>query len=71
MNPGHHIDYKALRWVNPETARLAVLEYLKTNGGNISDAAREWDAGPEVYSAPEERGHDGVADSKSAIQVDR
>ena len=40
MNPGHHIDYKALRRVNPETARLAVLEYLKTNGGNISDAAR-------------------------------
>ena len=40
MNPGHRIDYKALRKVNPEAARLAVLEYLKTNGGNISDAAR-------------------------------
>jgi transposase len=26
--------------VNPEAARLAVPEYLKTNGGNISDAAR-------------------------------
>jgi transposase len=40
MNPGRRIDYKTLRKVNPETARLAVLEYLKTNGGNISDAAR-------------------------------
>jgi transposase len=40
MSPGRRIDYKALRQVNPEAARLAVLEYLKTNGGNISDAAR-------------------------------
>jgi transposase len=40
MNPGHRIDYKALRNVNPEAARLAVLEYLKTNEHNISDAAR-------------------------------
>jgi transposase len=40
MNPGRRIDYKALRDVNPEAARLAVLEYLKTNGHNISDAAR-------------------------------
>jgi transposase len=40
MNPGRRIDYKALREVNPEAARVAVLQYLKTNGGNISDAAR-------------------------------
>ena len=40
MNPGRRIDYKALREVNPEAARLAVLEYLKTNGGNRSEAAR-------------------------------
>lgn len=40
MKPGPRIDYKALRKVNAETARLAVLEYLKTNGRNISDAAR-------------------------------
>lgn len=33
------IDYKALRKVNPQAARLAVLEYLKTNGGNIADCA--------------------------------
>jgi len=47
MKTGHHsrlttgiIDYKQLRKVNPETARLAVLEYLKTNHHNVSDAAR-------------------------------
>jgi hypothetical protein len=40
MNPGRRIDYKTLREVNPEASRLAVLEYLKTNGRNISDAAR-------------------------------
>ena len=40
MNPGIRINYKELRKVNPEAARLAVLEYLKTNGGNISDTAR-------------------------------
>ena len=46
MRTGHHtylsegrIDYKELRKINPETARIAVLEYLKTNP-NISQAAR-------------------------------
>jgi len=34
------IDYKALRKVNPEAARMAVLEYLKTNKGNIALTAR-------------------------------
>jgi len=29
-----------LRCINPEAARKAVLEYLSTNGGNVSDAAR-------------------------------
>ena len=44
---GHHttlktgkINYKALRKIDPEAARLAVIEYLKTNKGNISEAAR-------------------------------
>ena len=32
-------DYKALRKINPEAARKAVLDYLKTNNQNISDAA--------------------------------
>jgi len=45
MRTGYHthlsegrIDYKELRKINPETARAAVLEYLKTNT-NISQAA--------------------------------
>jgi hypothetical protein len=40
MNPGIRIDYKTLRQVNLEAARQAVLEYLKTNGGNKAAAAR-------------------------------
>lgn len=40
MTPGIRIDYKTLRRVNPEAARQAVLEYLKTNGGNKAAAAR-------------------------------
>ena len=40
MSPGTRIEYRVLRAVKPEAARLAVLEYLKTNGGNKSDAAR-------------------------------
>ena len=34
------INYKPPRKINPEAARLAVIEYLSTNKGNISDAAR-------------------------------
>ncbi|MBI2039907.1 helix-turn-helix domain-containing protein [Candidatus Microgenomates bacterium] len=34
------IDYKKLRKSSPETARLAVLEYLSSNGGNVSDCAK-------------------------------
>jgi transposase-like protein len=46
MRAGHRthlltgkIDYKRLRKINPEAARRAVLEYLKSNGYNISQAA--------------------------------
>lgn len=35
-----HIPYKRLRQLNHEAARLAVLEYLDTNGGNKADTAR-------------------------------
>ena len=40
MKTGSCIDYKTLRSINPEAVRKAVLEYLSTNGGNVSDAAR-------------------------------
>jgi len=50
MNPGVRIDYKTLRKVNPQAARQAVLEYLKTNRGNIADAARVFGINrPVVY----------------------
>lgn len=34
------ISYKALRSFSPEAARVAVLEYLASNGGNVSEVAR-------------------------------
>ena len=37
---GRRIEYKELRKINPEAARRAVLEYLKSNRANISEAAR-------------------------------
>ena len=37
--PKGRIDYKQLRRINSEAARKVVLEYLKTNNGNISDVA--------------------------------
>ena len=47
MKTGHRISlttakiiYKTLRKINPVAARLALIEYLSTNKGNISDAAR-------------------------------
>jgi transposase len=39
MIPGK-IDYKLLRNIDPVTARTAVLEYLKTDNGNISSTAK-------------------------------
>ena len=40
MNHGTRIDYKSLRKINPEAARQAGLEYLDSNGRNVTDAAR-------------------------------
>ncbi len=40
MNPGHHIDYKQLRRINPEAARQAVLGYLESVGSNVSKTAK-------------------------------
>lgn len=50
METGARIDYKTLRKINPETARIAVLEYLKTNRGNIAGTARAFGINrPVVY----------------------
>lgn len=40
MQPGVRIDYKTLRKTSPETARLAVLEYLASCEHNITQTAR-------------------------------
>jgi len=40
MQPGHHIDYKGLREINPSAARMAVINYLQSGSGNISQTAR-------------------------------
>jgi len=40
LEPIGRIDYKKLRRINPEAARRAVLEYLKSNGHNISQGAQ-------------------------------
>jgi hypothetical protein len=40
VNPGHHIDYKQLRKINPVAARQAVLDYMESIGGNISRTAK-------------------------------
>ena len=34
------IDYKKLRQTSPETARMAVIEYLSSNGGKVSECSR-------------------------------
>jgi len=50
MSPGPLIDYKQLRRINPEAARQAVLEYLRSNSQNIAQAARAFGiTRPVVY----------------------
>ena len=39
INPTIKTDYKELRKINPEAARRTVLDYLKSNNHNISNAA--------------------------------
>lgn len=71
MNSGTHmkIDYKALRKINPEAARLAVVEYLKSNGGNVSDCAKAFGIQrPVVYDILRKQRQGDLADrSKSPI----
>jgi Ca2+-binding RTX toxin-like protein len=61
MDPGIRIDYKTPRNVNPEAARQAVLEYLKTNGGNKDDAAKAFGINrPVVYDTLDGEGGSDV-----------
>ena len=67
MSPGTRIEYRALREVNPEAARLAVLEYLKTNGGNKADAARAFGiTRPVVYDILKKKAEGNLSDRSRA-----
>ena len=64
MKSGIHIDYKMLRKINPETARMAVLEYLDSNGGNITNCAYAFSiTRPIVYKAIRKRNEGSLLDS--------
>jgi len=67
MKSGHHIDYKALREINPKAARLAVIKYLEGSGSNISDAARVFGIQRAVvYDILKKRGEGNLADRSRA-----
>ena len=58
------LDYKALRSINPETARHAVLGYLSSVGGNVAATARAFGiTRPVVY--------DVIAKARSGDLQDR
>ena len=40
MITGIHLDYKELRGISPHAARRAILQILKSTGGNVAEAAR-------------------------------
>ena len=50
MSPEHRINYEALLRISPEGAPMAVLQYLKSNGGNISDAGANLDPCRPIFS---------------------
>src|SRR3972149_3402987 len=67
MQPGPRIDYKALRKVNPETARQAVLEYLKSVGKNVAETARVFGINrPVVYDILRKEKSGSLADRSRA-----
>jgi len=64
LKSGIHIDYKMLRKISPETARAAVLEYLNSNGGNITDCAYVFGINrPIVYKTIRKRNEGNLRDS--------
>ena len=61
------IDYKSLRKVHPEAARLAVLEYLRANGGNVAEVARIFGIQrPVVYDILRKAGDRDLTDRSRA-----
>ena len=67
MSPGIVIDYKQLRKIHPQAARHAVLEYLKANRGNISQAARAFGLSrPVVYDILRKQAQGDLGDRSKA-----
>ncbi|MFC1867087.1 helix-turn-helix domain-containing protein [Thermodesulfobacteriota bacterium] len=62
-------DYKALRKINPEAARRAVLDYLKTNSQNISEAAASFGINRTVVYDIIRRSKDGNGNLKDRPRV--
>ncbi len=67
MQAGVRIDYKALRAVNPEAARLAVLEYLDSSGQKVAETARTFGiTRPTVYAILKKRAAGDLTDRSKA-----
>lgn len=67
MKSGIHIDYKMLRTMSPEAAREALLSYLFSNGGNISDCARVFNVTrPIIYKTLKKKQEGNLKDSSRA-----
>ena len=67
MPTGVRIDYKTLRAVNPETARLAVLEYLDSTAHNVAETARTFGlTRATVYALERKRHARSLADRSRA-----
>ncbi|MEM3434163.1 MAG: hypothetical protein QXI12_08310 [Candidatus Methanomethyliaceae archaeon] len=61
------IDYKKLRRINPEAARRAMLEYLKSNGHNISQGAQAFEINRTVvYNILRKEKEDNLKDRSPA-----
>jgi transposase len=65
MQSGLLVDYKALRKINPEAARVAVLEYVSSTGGNISRAARAFGIQRAVVYEILKKHHEGDLNDRS------
>lgn len=59
------LNYKSLRKVNPEAARVAVLDYLSNNGGNILRAAKAFGIERAVVYNIIKRGQEGQLKDRS------
>ncbi len=67
MQPGARIDYKTLRQINPEAARRAVLEYLRSCQHNIAATARVFGiTRPVVYDIVKKQEEGNLRDRSRA-----